>query len=41
MEIFGHPIYNDHFSQGAQYFMDLYILETAEFEFELTPDLKT
>ena len=43
MEIFGHPIYNDHFftEEHNTLWIYLYFRDSAEFEFELTPDLKT
>jgi len=43
MEIFGHPIYNDHFftEEHNTLWIYLYFRDSAEFEFELTPDKKS
>ena len=42
MEIFGHPIYNDHFftEEHNTLWIYLYFRDSAEFEFELTPNVK-
>ena len=43
MEIFGHPIYNDHFftEEHNTLWIYLYFRDSAEFEFELSPDKKS
>jgi len=43
MEIFGHPIYNDHFftEEHNTLWIYLYFRDSAEFEFKLTPNKET